>query len=65
MASSIEPRVDSTEMSGTLLWEQEQLAGRAQKDLERREWLRDFVLLLVLIVFSVTVATVLAKWIPD
>jgi hypothetical protein len=41
--------------------EEQQLVGRAKKDLEHREWLRDFVLLSGLIILALAVATLLAR----
>lgn len=41
-----------------LIWEEQQRADRAQKKLEHRKWLKDFALALVLIVLTITAATV-------
>lgn len=43
-----------------LVWEEQQRADRAQKELEHRKWLKDFALVLALIVLTITAATVLA-----
>jgi len=50
---------DSPSASETL-WEEQQLAVREQSRLERREWLKHFVLVFALIVATLAVAMVLA-----
>ena len=43
-----------------LIWEEQQRTLRAQKHLEYRKWMKDFALVLALIVLTITIATVLA-----
>jgi len=43
-------------------WEEQQLADRAQRKIERAEWRKNFVLVFALIVLTLAVATVLANW---
>jgi len=45
-----------------LLREEQQHLERAERKLEDRQWLRDFTLALVLILATITLATVLARW---
>ena len=47
-----------------LLWEKEQRARRTQERSERRARLKTFAVVLVLIALTLTVATVLAAWVP-
>jgi hypothetical protein len=44
------------------LWEEQQRADGAQRDIEHIEWRKKFVLLFALIVLTLAVATVLANW---
>jgi len=43
-----------------LTWDEQWRADRAGKEIENRKWLKDFALLLALILVTITVATVLA-----
>lgn len=44
-----------------LQWEEQERVDKARRKLENRRWLRDFTVVLVLIVLTITVATVLAR----
>jgi hypothetical protein len=52
--------MENSPSASELLWEEQQLAGRERTKLERREWLKHFVLVFGLIVATVAVAMVLA-----
>jgi len=47
------------------LWEAQQRANGVQRDIERVEWRKNFVLAFALIVLTLVVATVLARWGAD
>lgn len=44
------------------IWEEQQRADRAERDVEYIAWRRNFVLVFALIVLTLFVATVLANW---
>jgi hypothetical protein len=53
--------MENSAAAGELLREEQQRSDRAQTDLEHREWLKSFALVLALIVLAVAVATALAR----
>lgn len=54
--------MENSEAANQRLWEEQQLADRAQRDIEYVEWRKNFVLVFAVIVLTLIVATVLANW---
>ncbi len=53
--------MESFSSADDLLWDEQQRAHKAQRDLEFREWMKSFVVVFSLIVFTLAAAAALAS----
>ena len=53
--------MENSSTTNELLWAEQQRADKAHADTEHREWVRDFALMIALVLLALTVAALLAN----